>query len=65
MSIQAQKLRSDLHADNTSDFVTSKGWLPRFQRRHGIAEAKINGTATSAAINDPDEWLMVKQHQQP
>ena len=31
LSIQAQKLSSDLPVDNSSDFNASKGWLHRFQ----------------------------------
>ena len=48
LSIQAQKLHSNLHVDNHSNYVASYGWLHSFQHCHGISQVKINSEARSA-----------------
>ena len=48
LSIQDEKFY-DLHTDRPSDFAASKGWLNRFQHRHGISQVKITGEVRSAA----------------
>jgi hypothetical protein len=34
--------------ENSGEFVASKGWLYRFQQRHGISQVKITGEVRSA-----------------
>ena len=59
LSMQAQKFHSQLHADNSGDFVASKGWLNRFQHRHGISQVKINGESRSADTTAADEFIPI------
>ena len=59
LSIQAQKLHNNLHADKPWDTVASKGWLHHFQYCHGITEVQINSEARSAHIHATNESVPV------
>ena len=47
LSAQAQKFSKELHGED-DDFLASRGWLHRFQKRHGISEVKVCGEVRSA-----------------
>ena len=48
---QALQMSQQLHPDAPGDsFEASKGWLARWQRRHGIRAVKIAGEARSADV---------------
>ena len=47
MKAQAEKLNKVINGDDT-EFSASQGWLWRWQRRHGISQAKVMGKKRSA-----------------
>ena len=57
LKAQAEKLNKELNGPE--DFILSDGWLWRWQKRHGIAQATISGEArscdTEAANKFPNE----------
>jgi hypothetical protein len=59
LSVQAQKFHNELHTDNPGDFVASKGWLNRFQHRHGITQVKITGEVRSADTTAADAFTPI------
>ena len=62
LRIQGKKLHNDLHIDNPSDFVASKGWAPHFQCRHGISHVKINGEVRSVDTTTAHKLITHQQN---
>ena len=59
LSIQAQKLYSELDIENPSNFVACRCWVHHFQCPHEITQVKVNGEAWSADTNAAHDFVPI------